>query len=169
MSKRKRRWDEMVEAAASVNHKVRVVVIAGDPKNGDPLTYVELEGSATDDLDEAVSRVERYLRTPQAREIGDAYRLIEMAKTNFDEYVAAATAEVEMAVALERRIQKIHDTVVEQATTEEPEPDVDPRVAAALGESLDARVDAAFEQASSALAAADASTSDDGASSAVPS
>lgn len=115
MSKRKKRWDRLVREAGYVNHRLYVVVIPGDPKNGAQLTLADLGRTPTEDLDEAMDRVEAYLGTSQAREIGDLMRARNAGVERYETLESQAVETVEEVESIGRRLDEIVRDVVMDA------------------------------------------------------
>lgn len=116
MSKRKKRWDRLVREAGYVNHRLYVVVIPGDPKNGAQLTLADLGQTPTEDLDKAMDRVEAYLGTSQAREIGDLMRARSAGVERYKTLESQAVETVEEVESIGRRLDEIvRDVIVDAA------------------------------------------------------
>lgn len=84
MSKRTKRWDDIVERAEEMGHTVRLVVFAGDPQPGQTITYSTLAGEPARDLDEAMTRAELYLGSVEAMRVSNLLMARRMHQTRLE-------------------------------------------------------------------------------------
>lgn len=126
MSKRKKRWERLVREAGYVNHRLYVVAIPGDPKNGAQLTLADLGQPPTEDLDEAMNRVEAYFGTSQAREIGDLMRARSAGIERYKSLESQAVETVEEVESIGRRLDKVIRDVVMDAVARDVLAELEP-------------------------------------------
>lgn len=86
MSKRTERWNAIAERARETGHVLRVVLLEQDLKPGDHLVYSELAGEPTDDLDEAMTRTEAHLASPEHDRVSGLLAMRRVHKTRVEHY-----------------------------------------------------------------------------------